>query len=346
MIVGGTPLRHPLRNPTVPGRPYPPEVVAALRALVEGAGLSQREAAARSGLPADTVGRWARRFGWRRGSGGGVEAGGGADSTLDPSPPGEGRVEAKLRTGVGSRPAWVGPHPGRLTPTRPPLAGEGSGAASTGRGTPRPHRYGPEVREAARVRIEGTREGLERIGLALGIDRWTLHRWQKRFGWQRPPPPDRLVLPRDRRPDFYRSRRLGRPYGGDAVSTARDLVLGSTLPLDRVAARAGVSRATLYRWIAQRGWTRPPEHARGHGHRRPYGPEVVAAARELYQITELSTRMIAARVRTTREWVRHWARQEGWTRPRDDPDPHGRYRRRRKRRRPAEGGEASRRAGP
>ena len=67
----------PLRTPTGPGRPYPPEIVAAVRALVVGAGLSYREAAARTGLREDTVGHWARRFGWRRAGRGGavIEAG-------------------------------------------------------------------------------------------------------------------------------------------------------------------------------------------------------------------------------------------------------------------------------
>lgn len=198
-----------------------------------------------------------------------------------------------------------------------------------GRRPPRPHGYGPDVREAARLRVEGTRDGLERIANELGIARWTLHGWAKRSGWRRPAPPERVgpggtVGPTGTvGPMFYRSRRFGRPYGGDAVGTARDLVTGSILPLDRVAARAGVSRATLYRWIARRGWTRQRSvTARRPRYRPPYPPAIVAAARELYQTTGLSTRMIAARAKTTRERVRHWARTNGWIRPYDLPGPH------------------------
>ena len=172
---------------------------------------------------------------------------------------------------------------------------------------------------------------MERIGLELGIARWTLVRWRKRFGWERPAPPDKVG------PANFRSRRLGRPYGGDAVGTARSLVTGSALPMGRVAARAGVSRATLYRWMKRPGWTRDGAGPGGR-YREPYGPAVVAAARELYETTGRSTALIAARVGAPRERVTHWARTKGWTRPRDDPDPHGRFRVRRVRRRSREPG--------
>jgi uncharacterized protein YjcR len=175
----------------------------------------------------------------------------------------------------------------------------------------------------ARVRVEGSRVGMERIANELGISRLTLIGWRKRFGWVRPEPPKRYgPLP------FYRSRRWGRPYGGDAVGIARDLVTGSTLPLRRIAAQAGISKATLCRWIVERGWTRHPA-VRKPGRREPYGPAVVAAAHELYRQTELSTRIIAARVKTTPERVAFWAKRDGWMRPRDMPDPQGRFPRRR-----------------
>lgn len=165
------------------------------------------------------------------------------------------------------------------------------------------------------MRVEGTRVAMERIALELGIGRWTLIGWQTRFGWQRPAPPERPGLPGMRRPDFYRARRPGRPYGADAVGTARDLVTGSALGLDRVAARAGVTRSTLYRWIARHGWTRPPAVAAASRHYLVYGQDVVAAARELYCTTTLPTAIVAARAKTTAERVRHWARSGGWTRP-------------------------------
>jgi hypothetical protein len=183
------------------------------------------------------------------------------------------------------------------------------------------------VREAARVRIEGSRDGLERIGLELGIGRWTLVRWTRQFGWRRPAGPGKTG------PDFFRARRFGRPYGGDAVGVARDLVTGSTLPLRRIAAQAGVSQSTVSEWMTARGWKRPAEVARGRRlGRRRYGPEVVAAAGELYRTTELPTILIAARVGATRERVATWARAGGWTRPRALPFPDGRVRRRRARR--------------
>jgi hypothetical protein len=181
------------------------------------------------------------------------------------------------------------------------------------------------MHEAARVRVEGTRVGLERIAIELGLSRWTLVRWGKRFGWRRPAAPVKAG------PDFFRSRRLGRPYGGDALGTARDLVLGSNLPADRIAARAGVSRATLYRWTKRGGWTRPRAVASGRRrYRPPYGSAIVAAARELYEGTELSVVFIAARAKATPERVAHWARSRADP-PRDMPDPDDRVRRKRPR---------------
>lgn len=187
-----------------------------------------------------------------------------------------------------------------------------------------PHRYPLALREAARALVEGSRDGMERIAGELGIHRYTLHRWTKRFGWVRPAAPARTG------PDFYRARRLGRPYAADAVGTARTLVTASKLPAHRIAAQAGISRATLYRWMRRPGWERPPAvRARARPYRAPYPPEIVARAGELYRTTRLSTRFIAARVKATAERVRHWAKAGGWTRPRDLPDPDGRVRRRR-----------------
>ncbi len=223
----------PLRNSTGSGRPYPPEIVASVRSLVEGPGLSYREAAARSGLREDTVGRWARRFGWRRAGVGGAAP----DRLARDTGPTPGvmlrRREASSRStrercaSFETQPA-AAPQDDAVGSSRPD---------SERRGTRRPRCYGPEVLAAARARIEGTRIGMERIGLELGVARWTLYGWQKRFGWRRPDPPDRIG------PNFYRSRRFGRAYGGDAVGTARDLVLASDLPLVRIAARAGVCPA-------------------------------------------------------------------------------------------------------
>lgn len=327
-----------LRSPTGIGRPYPPEVIAGVRALIEVSGLSHSQAAARSGLRIDTIGRWARRFGWRRGAASIAGAGGtaGAASTAGaggaPGRLAENRNNhlrhAEARSESASRSTNDGGTCFETPAVRAPQHDDvGSFHPNFAGSTPRrPYRYGPELREAARVRIEGSRDGMERIGLELGVARWTLVRWRKRYGWRRPSAPRKVG------PDFFRSKRFGRPYRADAVGTARDLVMGSTLPVPRIAARAGVCRGTVHRWMKLRGWTRP-QGVPTDAYRPPYGPEVVAAARELYQTTALPRAFIAARVKATPERVGHWARSKGWTRARDMPDPHGRVARRRGRRR-------------
>ena len=177
--------------------------------------------------------------------------------------------------------------------------------------------------EAARARVEGSREGLERIAFDLGIERTSLYRWKRLHGWQRPSRPER------RGPCFYRSaRRVGRPYGADAVGTVRDLLASTTLSADAIARRAGIGRATLYRWLEQRpDWFRHPARDT-RGTRHVYPPEVIEAAHRLYRTTEFSPALIAARVGTTRDRIYHWAKTRGWTRPRDLPDTYGRVRRR------------------
>ena len=302
----------PPRNPTAPGRPYPAEVVAGVRGLVV-AGVSYREAAARAGPSVDTVGAWARLFGWR-----------GATATGNPQ-----RRHASEQPQAASRSTRDDSASFETPALRAPQDDDvGSLLSGPERCTrPRPRTYPPALREAARARVEGSRDGMERIATELGIHRYTLQRWRKRFGWVRP------AAPAKRGPDFFRKRRLGRPYAADAVGTARDLVLRSTLPAARIAARAGISRATLYRWMKRPGWTRHAVPAGSRPYRAPYGPEVVAKARDLYCMTELPTSIIAARVKTTRERVRYWARTGGWTRPRDLPLPDGRVRTRRSRRR-------------
>ncbi|MGA0598956.1 hypothetical protein [Enterovirga sp. CN4-39] len=283
-----------------------------MRGLVVEEGLSYREAAARSGLREGLVGEWARRLGWRRG-----ERGGGFE--MPPPPPGRARESPSPGGGGNGAAPFASPPPqGEANQAKP-----GGGGA---RGT-RPGRYPPELREAAGRMVEGSRAGMEWIAAVLGISVGTLHRWRKAAGWRRPDPPDKGGL------HYYRSRRWGRPYGGDAVGIARDLVTGSILPLRRIAAQAGISKATLCRWIVQRGWTRHPA-VRNKGRRGPYGPAVMAAARDLYRQTELPVRNIAARVGASPGRVWHWAKAGGWTRPRDQEDPYGRIRRKRPRRRP------------
>lgn len=203
-------------------------------------------------------------------------------------------------------------------------------------------RYAATDHEAARVLIEGTHLGLEAIGLRLGISTPTLFRWKSQFRWARP------SLPARQGPQFYRSRRRrGRPYAADAVGTAQQLVTQTLLSQKRIAARAGVSQATVSNWIERRGWTRPEPEPWSHrfaasrrtapladsGDRRGgrYAPDIVEQARQLYRQTELPTAIIAARVKVSAVTVARWAKEKGWTRPRDLPDVYGRPPRRRRR---------------
>lgn len=322
------------RSPTGRGRPYPAGTVAAVRALIEGTELRFDEIADRTGVGEATVGRWARRGGWRRPDGGGAGRG----------PTGDGRstpvvmvrsAEGASRTTCGRRACFETP-PGCL----PEAPQHDAVDEAAHRRQPRHAPYGAADHEAARALIEGSRLGLERIGLQLGIGTATLFRWKKRFRWSRPAPPDRPG------PHFYRYRRLrGRPYATDAVETARQLAITTLLPQARIAARAGVSQATVSNWITRRGWIRPkakptshrfaasrrtaPVAATGDRRGRGYDPQIVAAARELYQQTELSTVIIGARVKVSAVTVARWAKLKGWMRPRDLPDPHGRPPRRR-----------------
>ena len=311
------------------GRPYPPGAVAAVRELVETTALRFDEIAARAGVHQATIGRWARRFGWRRGETGNLQR-------PEAEVPAAGRPSAHdraLSLGPPLRGASQDEEQKRLR------AGPRDGdAGSTIRSGPP---YGAADHEAARVLIEASRLGLEAIGLRLGIATATLFRWRKRFRWQRPELTSRLG------PDLPRYRRRGRPYASDAVGVAQRLVTQTLLSQKRIAAQAGLSQATVSNWIRRRGWTRPepdpgshrfaaarrtaPTVRSGDRRGRSYGPDVVAEARRLYRQTELSTALIGARVRVSAVTVARWAKAEGWTRPRDLPEPHGRSRRRRRR---------------
>lgn len=187
-------------------------------------------------------------------------------------------------------------------------------------------RYGPDDHASAQARIEGSRDSLETIAVELGISSLTLFRWQKRFGWQRPASPPRPG------PSFHRFRSRGRPYASDAVGIVQRLVTQSLLSQEKIAAQAGVSQQTVSDWMRQRGWTRPPVPPGSHrfaaakrcgplaetGNRRgrPYARESRRKARTLWELTRLSTALIAARCGVSRETVSLWARKEGWDRPR------------------------------
>lgn len=244
--------------------------------------------------------------------------------------------EIAERTGVHE--ATVGRWVRRFGWSRPDRRGPTAPAVSDGRRRPP---YGEADHEAARALIEGSRLGVERIGLRLGIGTATLFRWQKRYRWSRPGAPTRSG------PQFARYRRRGKPYAADAVGVAKLLVTTSLLPQARIAAQAGVSQATISNWIRRRGWTRPvakpwshrfaaarrtaPTVERGDRRGRAYGEATVTEAERLYRQTELPTAIIAARVRVSAVTIARWAKEKGWIRPRDLPDAHGRPVRRRRR---------------
>ncbi|MGA0595984.1 hypothetical protein [Enterovirga sp. CN4-39] len=316
----------PLREPCRRGRPYRAEVVEAVRALL-GTELRFAEIAARTGIGEATVGRWSRQFRFADGEGGR------APGSLSA---GEGRVARSANR--GGEPLAACPPPSGAPRLPPPPSGEEK-AHVEGR---RRGRHPPETREAARKMVEGTQFGLERIALELGIGTATLARWVKRGRWARPPGPGHIRPPRSR-------IRRGRPYLADGVELARDLATGTLLSQKRIAAQAGVSQATISNWIRKRGWTRPsprpgrrrfaarartaPLAETGSRRGKPYAPEIVAEARRLFVQTELPTLIIASRLWVTPVTVARWAREGGWTRPRDLPEPDGSRRRRRRRRR-------------
>lgn len=232
------------------GRPYGPETVAAVRALVEGTALPYGEIARRTGVSSVIACRWRHREGWRRPAE--------AATATSPGPTGsrEARRQARIR-----------------------------------------RRHENRVRQESEVGF---------------------------YGRQKPP---RILF------------RTGQPYRADTIEAVWVLVVGTSLSNRMIAFRTGVSEYTVLHWTRKRGWQRPPAalarsaRARrtaplaGSGRGRPYAPEVVAKARELYQTTELSRRMIAARAKVGLDTVGRWARKHGWTRPRTMPDPYGRVRR-------------------
>lgn len=280
------------RPPTGRGRPHSPETVASVRALVEGTDLTYREIAGRHGIHPRTVASWSHAGGWRDAAG----------------------CRADLSAGEEA-PA----------PSRPRLTRRG---------------YDPETRARAYGLLTQTRLSLDRIARACGVSPVTLWRWGRDGGWTRP------TRPKEVGPWPYRSRRLlGRPYGGGVREEARRLVTGTTLNQARIAAQLGVSQDTVSRWTRAGGWQRPGAYAvrlaarrrtaptarTGNLRNAPYAPEVVAAARELYEQTVLPTANIAARVKVSAVTVGLWARRNGWTRPRDMPDADGPVPRRRRR---------------
>lgn len=187
---------------------------------------------------------------------------------------------------------------------------------------------------AARPLIEDTTLSLTAIAKRLGVGRSSLMRWRVRFGWRRPkgaptflPPPraDGRV-----RPVRYRSV-PGRPYAADAVERARALLTGTLLSQKAIARQIGVSQWWVGQLLRRKGWERPPVPPRskrfaasrrtgtltdGDRRGRPYAREVRRDARNLWEHTLLSTRMIGLRVGCSLNTVARWAREEAWERPR------------------------------
>lgn len=211
------------------------------------------------------------------------------------------------------------------------------------------HAIGPEVVEAARALVEGTALPQAVIAARLGIGRATLGRWGKARRWTRPPEAPTFLRPCPdgrARPVRYLSIK-GRPYAADAVGTAKYLLTETLMSQAAIAKRLGVSSAWVCRQLHRKGLTRPPVPrgnrrfsafvrtapvaTSGDRRGRPYAPETVAAARELYQASGFSTRLIAARVGVSTVTITRWARKEGWVRPRDLPEAYGCRPRRRRR---------------
>lgn len=196
--------------------------------------------------------------------------------------------------------------------------------------------------EAARALVEGSALPQAVIAARLGIGRATLSRWLKAGCWRRPPEAPTFLRPRrdgGARPVRYRSM-TGRPYAADAVGAAKLLLTQTLLSQAAIAARLGVGATWVFRLLRRTGWTRPavprgsrrfsafvrtaPVATNGDRRGRPYAPETVAAARELYEAAGFSTRFVAVRVGVSEATLQRWAREKGWRRPRELGEAAGR----------------------
>ncbi|TDR94095.1 hypothetical protein [Enterovirga rhinocerotis] len=119
----------------------------------------------------------------------------------------------------------------------------------------------------------------------------------------------------------------------DVVAEARALLEGTgpdgkQLTFKEIAARTGVSTATLCRWRKRHRWQRPeagrqPEGARPARYRRgrglPYAADAVGAVRRLVTTTLLPQAAIARQVGVSQAQVSVWMHRHGWSRPPERP---------------------------
>ena len=264
-------------GPTAPNRrSCPPKIVEAVRALIEGTALSQREIAARTGVCPHTVSNLKQRHGWTRPNGRPVR--------------GEARRECFPRLAAAMA--------------------------------------------AARPLVEGTVESEGAIARRLGVDRGSVARWRKLYGWTRPAgAPTFLPGPRaDGQSRPVRSRlRRGKPYMTDAVEGARTLLMMTLLSQKAIAKQLGVSQWWVGDILRRRGWERPgvPAWSRrfaagrrvgtlaseGDRRGRPYAPALRREARAMWELTLLPTALIAARIGVGPSTVARWAQADAWERP-------------------------------
>lgn len=198
-----------------PGGGFVPEVVAGVRALVEGTTLSETAIAARTGVGRTTISRWRKRRDWRRPA----EA-----PTFLPKPRADGRArptryrmaagqpyaadvvgqchllltrtllsQGAIADRLGVSKGWVGRMLRRRGWTRPPI-GPGSKRFAASRrtgpleeaGDRRGRPYAAATRKEARAMWELTRLPTSLIGSRVGAHPVTVARWAREEAWIRP----------------------------------------------------------------------------------------------------------------------------------------------------------------
>lgn len=130
---------------------YGPEIVEAVRRLVEDSVLTQGAIAARTGVSHETIRIWTAREGWSRPAG----------TTVRPSSVAVGDAAASSRTA--------------------PLGGANARFRRV-RGRP----YVPDVAERVRVLVEGTGLSQAAIAARTGVGAATVATWMRRRNWTRP----------------------------------------------------------------------------------------------------------------------------------------------------------------
>lgn len=238
------------------GRPYPPELVAAVRALVEGTGLTYREIARRTGVSSAMACRWRRLHGWRR-----------PEEAARPVHPGASGLRAARREARRQR-RWEHrirqeSETGALGRQKPPRALRRPG---------RPYRA--DTIEAVRVLVVGSVLSYRVIAARTGICSETAWRWTRRHGWRRPNLPviaRRSAAARRTAPVATAGNRRGRPYAPEIRREARALWELTALPTALIAARLGLRPGTVSLWARREAWERPRGRPTGRQLRRFHG---------------------------------------------------------------------------